>query len=92
MPWRLIQFIIIFTVFLLFITFNLDHKSDIHFGFTKIVDVPVYLTVFISFICGIFFSLFFVYVLKPRKRADKSKKPGKKDDEINAASGHYGID
>jgi len=57
MPYRLIIVILIFAVFLVFITFNLDNRCDINFGFTKITGVPVFITVFISFILGLFCTL-----------------------------------
>ena len=57
MPWRLIVFIVIFAVFLVFITFNLENKCDISFGFKVIPDVPVFVTVFSSFVLGIFCAL-----------------------------------
>jgi uncharacterized integral membrane protein len=61
MPWRLIAVIVIFAVFLAFITFNLDYRCDISFGFVKFEKVPVYLTVFISFALGIFCTLPFLF-------------------------------
>ena len=63
MPWRLITAIAIFAIFLAFITFNLDNRCDVSFGFTVVTDVPVFLTVFISFalglICVLPFALLF---------------------------------
>ena len=57
MPYRLIIAIVIFAVFMVFITFNLDNRCDINFGITKIEGVPVFITVFISFILGLFCTL-----------------------------------
>jgi len=68
MPWRLITVIVVFAVFLAFITFNLENRSDINFGFTKITGVPVFLTIFISFALGLFCTMpFVVRALKKRK-------------------------
>ena len=77
MPWRLIQFILIFAVLLLFVIFNLTNKCDISFGFTVIKDAPVFLTVFASFILGMFCTLPFVFGAGSRKK-NKEKKPDKK--------------
>lgn len=65
--WRLVVFIVVFAVFLVFITFNLENKCDISFGFTKIKDVPVFLTIFVSFIAGLFCALPLVMLIKHKK-------------------------
>ena len=59
MPWRLIFYIAVFTVFLTFITFNLENRCDINFWFNsvKISDVPVFMTIFSSFIIGLICAL-----------------------------------
>ena len=71
MPWRLLIVIIIFAVFLAFISLNLDesYKCDINFGFGIIAEkVPVFLTIFISFALGVFCTLpLVVWALKKRK-------------------------
>ena len=68
MPWRLIQFIILFAVFLLFIIFNLENRCDISFGFTKVANVPVFLTVFCTFIAGLLCAFPFVLAFRPRRK------------------------
>ena len=99
MPWRLVQFIVIFILFFLFIMFNLGNKCDINFGFTVVKDVYVFITAFSSFIFGMLFTLPFIFGSKSRakeKKPPKEKKPGKKtgvsDGEYGSNSGHYGID
>jgi hypothetical protein len=42
MPWRLIIAVVIFAVFLTFITFNLNNSCDINFGFTVLQNIPVF--------------------------------------------------
>jgi len=64
MPWRLIISIFIFALFLAFITFNLENKCDISFGFFRITDVPVFLTVFASFALGLVCALPLVWHIK----------------------------
>ena len=60
MPWRLVMAVAAFVILLVFVSFNLDNKCDISFGFDKIQDVPVFLTIFISFILGFLSTLPFV--------------------------------
>jgi hypothetical protein len=88
--------------------FNLDKKCDISFGFTVIEDVPVFLTVFCSFVLGMLSTLpfiFFYQLGKKRKAEDSKREPeepkrkaGDSKRRPGASSGllqnssHYGID
>jgi uncharacterized integral membrane protein len=85
MPWRLIGFILLFGIFLIFIALNLDNRCDIRYWFTEgrvIKDIPVYLTAFASFILGMLCAVPFVFSLR-RKKKDK---PGK---NAGDASGQF---
>ncbi|MCL2800969.1 MAG: hypothetical protein FWD28_04345 [Treponema sp.] len=82
MPWRFIVFLLIFAVFLAFVTFNLENKCDISFGFTKLESVPVFLTVFASFALGLFCALPLFMHLK-QKRKEKLIKDIKSKPEIS---------
>ncbi|MDR2102302.1 MAG: hypothetical protein LBP43_07000 [Treponema sp.] len=70
MPWRLIGFVVFFGILLVFIGLNLNHSCDISFGpgdaFT-IKAVPIYLTVFSSFVLGLFCTIPLLVSLKLRK-------------------------
>jgi len=66
--WRLIVFIIVFAVFLVFIVFNLENRCDISFGFAEIKEVPVFLTIFVSFILGLFCALPLVVLIKMKRK------------------------
>ena len=98
MPWRLVQFIVVFLIFFLFIMLNIANKCDISFGFAVIEDVPVFLTAFFSFIVGMVCTFPFILGLKSRKKDQalpKERKLGQKPDkpdEGSTDSGHYGID
>jgi uncharacterized membrane protein YciS (DUF1049 family) len=103
MPWRLIFFIVILAIFLAFIAFNLENKCDISFGFTKIEDVHVFLTIFVSFALGLLCTLPFVvralmlrkdFENKAKKAEKVEKKAAKKpaNDDIIRPGGPYGID
>ena len=80
MPWRLIALIIILAVFLAFITFNMENRCDISFGIKVYKDIPVFLTIFTSFILGMLCAL--PIKLRSGKKRDettKDKKPAKDD-------------
>ena len=71
---RLIVFILICGFFLVFIVFNLEHKSDISFGFKTFKDIPVFLTCFSSFLLGMLFAV--PFVLSFGKGRKKPNQPG----------------
>ena len=77
MPWRLIVMIVVFAVFLVFITLNLDNKHNISFGFTEIEDVPIFVTIFISFAMGLLFSIPLIFMVL-RSRRKKHRRENKR--------------
>ena len=99
MPWRLVKFIVIFAVFLLFIGLNIRNKCDISFGFITITDVPVFLTAFSSFFFGMVCAFPFIFGFRARKKAKTMRKEGKRDQKpgrdftMGQGDGsYYGID
>ncbi|MDR0387090.1 MAG: hypothetical protein LBH57_03545 [Treponema sp.] len=78
MPWRLIGFIILFGILLVFVTLNLGNTCPISFGFKTFDDVPVFLTAFCAFalglLCAIPLSISF-RLKKSRKKAKPGKLP-----------------
>ena len=77
MPGRLIQFIVLFAIFLLFAIFNLENRCDISFGFVKFSDVPVFITAFLSLMVGMLCALPFIISGKMRKPPKTGKGEGK---------------
>jgi len=73
MPWRIIVFIAIFAVFMVFVVYNLENKCDISFGFATLKDVPIFITIFVSFVFGLFCGI-------PLVKHFNKKKEIKKDD------------
>ncbi|MDR2070437.1 MAG: hypothetical protein LBP81_03330 [Treponema sp.] len=99
MPWRLIGFIVLFGILLVFITLNLGNTCNISLfpGFEPIKDVPVFLTVFCSFalglLCAIPLSISFRLKKKSAKlpppagkKSVKKKKGGVSGEEASEAS------
>ena len=92
---RLIMFIVIFAVFLAFIIFNLDNKSDISLGFITFKDIPVFLSAFFSFVVGMLFAVpLIVSFGRKRKKTSIPESSGKMTgtDEIKKEKSPYGID
>ncbi|MCL2179942.1 MAG: hypothetical protein FWB83_02345 [Treponema sp.] len=73
MPWRLIFSIIIFALFLVFITLNLENSCNISFGFTAIENVPVFITIFVSFAMGLICVLPLVLYIRIKRKEKKVK-------------------
>ena len=84
MPWRLVGFIIVFAVFLVFILSNLGNKCDISFINSEwtLKEVPVFLTVFASFMTGMLCSIPLIVSvhIKHKKGQPKLKKGNQKGD------------
>ena len=72
MSWRLIIVIVIFAVFLAFITFNLDNRCNVNFGFKEFKDVPVFMTIFVSFVLGLICT-FPLFLKSKKSRKDKER-------------------
>ena len=89
MPWRLILSIVIFAIFLTFITFNLDNRCDVNLGFAKFSNVPVFITIFSSFVLGLLCGLPIAYRLKNSLKGPmlwKRKKDAKSENKHDADS------
>jgi uncharacterized integral membrane protein len=74
MPWRLIGFIILFGILLIFITLNVGNTCNISFGFKTINDVPVFLTVFCAFALGLLCAIPLSISFRLRKKAKQVKR------------------
>lgn len=88
MPFRLIGTIILLLVVTIFAGANLDNRCDINFIFTKVQQVPVFLTAIVSFLIGAIIMIPFTFKRKCVKdnKSEKSQnsaetKPQKSSDE-----------
>ncbi|MFI3257577.1 MAG: hypothetical protein R3Y36_04695 [Spirochaetales bacterium] len=72
MPWKLVLFLLCLVAATFFIGFNLENTCTISFGFTTFENVPVFFTVFISFMLGSIVIL--PFMIRPRRpQAKKSE-------------------
>ncbi|WP_461245805.1 hypothetical protein [Treponema sp. R6D11] len=85
MPWRLILFIVIFAIFLAFITVNLDNRCNINIGFAQFEGVPIFLTVFISFFLGLVCATPLFLHLSKKKKSGFSRKGKSQNDDPSPA-------
>ena len=97
---RLICFILIFALFLVFIGLNLGNYCDVNFGFYSFVNAPVYITAMVSFFLGMLCTIPILLTLKEKRQPkQKKEKPEKKNksqdvqqDVIQRENEPYGID
>jgi len=66
MPWKLLAFIAVMAVVLVFVGFNLDNRCDVSLVFFNFTGVPVVLTILGSFVLGLLAAFFLT--LRPVKR------------------------
>lgn len=78
MPWGFIRTIAVLVVLMIFVMLNTGNKCDLNFFGLKLHDVPVYLTVFFSFVLGLLGSLPFLILGILKKRPKKEKQSGLK--------------
>jgi uncharacterized integral membrane protein len=73
MPWRLIGFLTILTLFLIFAGFN-TQLVTINFGPLKIENIPMFVSLFFSFLAGAFIAVPFSLLSSAKKRKQKEEK------------------
>ena len=57
MPWRLIKLVLILLFAIVFAAFNIDNRCGVSLVFVSFQNVPVFVTMFVSFCVGIIFVL-----------------------------------
>lgn len=57
MPWRLIKLVVILLFAIVFAAFNIDNRCGVSLVFVNFQNVPVFVTMFVSFCIGIIFVL-----------------------------------
>ncbi len=102
MPIKLIITVLLMALAAVFTGFNLDNKCNIWF-FHVFKDVPVYVTIFASFIAGVFIMIPFTVgksgrrsrepkPVKPRKEKKVSRSEDKTLIESSSSSGNGSAD
>jgi uncharacterized integral membrane protein len=88
MPWKFLGFLLILAVFVVFAGLNVENVSDISFGFVTLEEVPIFLSLSLSFILGAVLMLPFTLtkyfkkgIKKPKEKKTGKKKRGKNKDK-----------
>ena len=72
MPWKLILFVVVIVLVAIFVGVNHANVCNISFIFTEFQNVPVYVTILVSFIVGMLIMLPFTI---GKKRGKASRQP-----------------
>lgn len=72
MPWKLIFFILVLILVTLFIGFNLENACNISFGVYTLENVPVFMSILLSFALGILVMIPFL-LFRPRNKKQKKE-------------------
>lgn len=93
MPWKLLALIILMAFVLVFVGFNLDNRSDISLVFYTFTNVPVVITLLVSFICGLVVAFAFTVskALKPTSARAAARNRSKSGRSPAAGSLNRGI-
>ncbi len=67
MPWKLLAFIVLMTVTLVFIGFNLENRCDLSLVFFTFQNVPIVISILGSFVLGLL-AAFFLALGRPRTK------------------------
>lgn len=96
MPWRLIVVVVLMGILIAFIGLNLENRADVSFGFYRFEQIPIFISLFVSFIAGVVVMLPFTFgrrksrgkkdKIAPDKQLEKPKKKrGFRKDKDNSA-------
>jgi uncharacterized integral membrane protein len=85
MPWRMIVFLIVLGLVVFFASFNITNVSDISFGVTELKDIPIFVSLFISFLIGAVVMLPFVFA-KGKKNAKKKREEATPEQSVQATA------
>jgi len=78
MIWKFLLFLVGMVLLIAFAWVNYDNVADISFGFYNFREIPVFISVFVSFVVGALFAIPFAFFGKKKKPTSEmkvSKKP-----------------
>lgn len=74
MIWKIIVYVLIIALLVLFISFNISNVTDVSLIFYTIPNVPVYVTIFISVLLGcLLMAIVFLFSNHKSKKNKKKK-------------------
>ena len=83
MPWRLVTFVVILGLVVIFAAFNTTNTSDISFGFYVVKDVPIFVSLFFAFLIGVVIMAPFLIGTTRKKRLARHEEDSPLPPEID---------
>ncbi len=83
MPWKLILFLFCIVLTTFFVGFNLENSCNINLGFKTYENVPIFLTVLVSFVSGALIAFLFAIGMRISS-AEKKAKVAKIEKQVKA--------
>ncbi|MFP4153815.1 MAG: hypothetical protein ACOC2V_02060 [Alkalispirochaeta sp.] len=74
MPWKLIFYLVIVGLILVFVGLNLGHTTDISLGFVTYEEIPVFMGLFVAFFLGVAVSIPIAVQSSSRKTKARSER------------------
>lgn len=74
MPWKLIFYLIVVGLILVFVGLNLGNTTDISLGFMTFEGVPVFMGLFVAFFLGVAVSIPVAVQSSSRKTRERSQR------------------
>ena len=56
-PWKLVAFILVMALIMVFVGFNIENRSDVSLVFTELYDVPVVVIIMATYLLGLLSAL-----------------------------------
>ncbi len=81
MTVKMIAFLLLLIIIAVFSAFNLSNTSDISFGFYTLKNVPIFLSLLVSFIAGAIMMLPFTFI-KKRKLIKETVQESKEEKKV----------
>lgn len=74
MPWKLVFYLIVLAIILIFVGLNLGNTADISLGFVEFEQVPVFMGLFVAFFLGVAVAIPISMSSSSRKTRARSEK------------------
>lgn len=78
MPWKLIFYLVVVGLILVFVGVNLGNTTDISLGFVVYEEVPVFMALFVAFFLGVAVSIPIAVQSSSRKTKARSERKREK--------------
>jgi len=80
MPWKLIFYLVVVGLILVFVGLNLGNTTDISLGFVTYEEIPVFMGLFVAFFLGVAVSIPIAVQTSSRKTKARSERKREREE------------